>query len=326
MSVSNGQLANQTTFNDAFASKQINNSLAGIQTFSNVTNSSSTSTGALILSGGIGLAGNLYCGGNLVLTGTFTQADGTESTNPATGAVVLAGGLGVGKNLQVGGAIVAVGAISGSNLSGTNTGDVSVGTFGAVGTAAGLTLTGQSLAMSPATATAPGGVSILAQTFGGDKTFQDTLTAAGIFNVKTKNVPTTAPADGQILQYKSGPDTIDNAKAGGYQANAATESIAASGSVTKLAAGYGAQYLRVQGNAGAQVASNTPLGSLAGYESGTVFVLAGRSDTNTLRVNHADVQYGALLNGDKILGLADELTLVYDADLERLIEPGMKDE
>lgn len=322
MSVSNGQLANQTTFNDAFASKQNNNTLDGVQTLSNVTESTSTTTGAVIIAGGVGIAKNLYIGGAQVLTGTLTQLDGTESTTSATGAMILAGGLGIAKNLNVGGNIVATGTVGGSNLSGTNSGDVTLGAFGTTPSAEGLALTGQTLQLTAAGASNPGGVSIGAQTFGGDKTFNGVLTAANTFVLKGKNIPTTAPTDGQILRYRSGPDTIDNANGGGYEANAATESIAASGSITKLAAGYKAQYLRVQGNAGPQVANNAPLGSMAGYESGTVFVVSGRSDTNTLRINHVDAAGGALLNGDAILGLADQITLVYDADLNRLIELG----
>lgn len=62
-----------------------------------------------------------------------------------------------------------------NNLSGTNTGDVTLGAFGATPNANGLSLVNQVLNMQPASATNPGGVSTGAQTFAGSKTFNDTV-------------------------------------------------------------------------------------------------------------------------------------------------------
>jgi hypothetical protein len=50
----------------------------------NTTASTSTSTGALVVSGGVGVAGNLYVGGNLVLTGTETSIGGVTFQNGLT--------------------------------------------------------------------------------------------------------------------------------------------------------------------------------------------------------------------------------------------------
>lgn len=63
------------------------------------------------------------------------------------------------------------GTISASNLSGTNTGDVTLAAFGSTPSANGASLSGQVLTLQPADNTHPGGVSILAQTFAGVKTF-----------------------------------------------------------------------------------------------------------------------------------------------------------
>lgn len=62
--------------------------------------------------------------------------------------------------------------------SGINSGDVTIGTFGAAPDAKGLTVSGQVLTLQPADATRPGGVSITTQSFLGAKTFLNTLTCS----------------------------------------------------------------------------------------------------------------------------------------------------
>lgn len=87
----------------------VNNNIGGIFTntfsFVNLTESNSTDTGAVTVAGGVGIGGNLYVGGNEVLTGTLSVLDETQSVDTSTGAVVVAGGVGVGKNLNVGGTV-----------------------------------------------------------------------------------------------------------------------------------------------------------------------------------------------------------------------------
>lgn len=117
--------------------------IEGIAYFTNTENSTSTTTGALIVSGGVGIAKNLNVGENLEVTGisTFssdvdinaavnilndlvvsgntqvsgitTFTDTTQNTlgNPNTGSVQLDGGAGIAKNLTVSGGIH-VGGIS----------------------------------------------------------------------------------------------------------------------------------------------------------------------------------------------------------------------
>jgi hypothetical protein len=73
------------------------------------TASTSTTTGALVVSGGAGIAGNLYAAGNVILgTGTTSNvvvAATTTSTNNTTGALVVSGGAGILGNINVGGDI-----------------------------------------------------------------------------------------------------------------------------------------------------------------------------------------------------------------------------
>jgi hypothetical protein len=71
------------------------------------TNSTSSSTGSIIIDGGMGIVKDLYVGGNLTASNilytsqTFTGT--TESTSTSTGTVIIYGGLGIGKNLNIGG-------------------------------------------------------------------------------------------------------------------------------------------------------------------------------------------------------------------------------
>ena len=77
---------------------------------SDTTQSTSTTTGALTIAGGVGVAKNLYVGG------VASISDTTQSTSTTTGALTIAGGVGVEKNLYVGG----VASISDTTLSTIN--------------------------------------------------------------------------------------------------------------------------------------------------------------------------------------------------------------
>ncbi len=97
------------------------------------TNSTSPSTGALVVAGGLGVAKDFYVGGNTHLSSL--NVDGTtESTSPSTGALIVAGGAGIAKNLNVGGKLGVTGAaqfsstITGAGNLTINPGKVSVTT------------------------------------------------------------------------------------------------------------------------------------------------------------------------------------------------------
>jgi hypothetical protein len=87
----------------------VNGTIGGIFTltfhFTNLTQSTSTNTGAVIIDGGLGLGGNLNMGGDFVTTGTAYVWNDTESYNTYSGALIVGGGVGIGKNLNVGGAV-----------------------------------------------------------------------------------------------------------------------------------------------------------------------------------------------------------------------------
>ena len=98
----------------------------GALTISIGTESTSTTTGALIVTGGIGFGGDMYVGddvfltsgavlnfnagnvtithsaGALACTGALTVSIGTESTSTTTGALIVTGGIGFGGDMYVG--------------------------------------------------------------------------------------------------------------------------------------------------------------------------------------------------------------------------------
>jgi hypothetical protein len=82
--------------------------------------SNSTATGALVVSGGVGIAGNLHVGGNIVGNITITGISLTgnvTSGNIITSGLVTASGNITGANLRTSGIVSATGNITGGNVS-----------------------------------------------------------------------------------------------------------------------------------------------------------------------------------------------------------------
>jgi hypothetical protein len=78
----------------------------------NTTASTSTGSGALIVSGGFGLAGNAFIGGTAYVPSTTPSnfsnllvSNNTASTSTGSGALVVSGGLGIAGNAFIGGTI-----------------------------------------------------------------------------------------------------------------------------------------------------------------------------------------------------------------------------
>ena len=83
--------------------------IMGSANIANATASTSTTTGALVVNGGVGVGGAVVAGGNIV------ARSGTASTTTATGALVVVGGAGVSGDITLGGSIIPSGNVS-SNL------------------------------------------------------------------------------------------------------------------------------------------------------------------------------------------------------------------
>ncbi len=69
--------------------------------------STGTSSGALSVSGGVGITKNIIVAGDASVAGIFTVTNTTPSTSPTTGALQVRGGVGISNDLYVGGEIVA---------------------------------------------------------------------------------------------------------------------------------------------------------------------------------------------------------------------------
>lgn len=206
MSISNGVDANATNFNASFVSKTANDTKTGTLTLSDVTDSSSKDTGALVLEGGLGVEKNVNVGGQATVVGDLlTQGALTAALDSQFDASVN-----IDVDLTVGNDITATGAITGSNLSGTNTGDVVLAPVGSSPNANGASLTGQTLNLQPADATNPGVVSTGAQSIAGTKTFTGDVVVAGDLTVNgtttTLNTATLDVEDTNITVNNGGND------------------------------------------------------------------------------------------------------------------------
>lgn len=128
------------------------------------------------------------------------------------------------------------------------------------------------------------------------------------------------PVAGYILAWNSLGTQLENVSTSstadpiGYT----VEAIAASGTIDSVTTTI--QYRPVVGSGGAVSASTTPFGSAGGWQTGTMIVLKGTDDTNTVTFTHNDAQYGAIMNGNITLTNHDVIAFVYDSVDERWIE------
>jgi hypothetical protein len=112
----------------------------------------------------------------------------------------------------IGGAKTFTGTISASNLSGTNTGDITLASVGSVPAAAGASLSSQILTLQPADATNPGVMTAAAQTFGGTKTFANIidsgLTADTVIYANGSKQLTSSGVSSTTLSYLDATSSI----------------------------------------------------------------------------------------------------------------------
>lgn len=111
-----------------------------------LTNSTSSTTGALVVNGGVGIGSSLNVGTtanigtDLKVSGYANLVSGYSSTTTSTGALIVTGGVGVSGNINAGGSISA-GNINANYISGTILGNV-VSVITTVGTLGNLNVTG----------------------------------------------------------------------------------------------------------------------------------------------------------------------------------------
>jgi hypothetical protein len=109
-------IAHATDTNSVFAPADagvFGNVRFGKLAIADATQSTSTTTGSVIVAGGLGLAKNAYIGG------IVSVGDTTEATSTTAASVVIAGGLGILKNIRTAADIIGAGAAT-SDIDGFN--------------------------------------------------------------------------------------------------------------------------------------------------------------------------------------------------------------
>lgn len=97
-----------------------------------------------------------------------------------------------------------IGNVNAANLSGSNTGDVTLAGVGAIPNTSGASLVGQVLNLQPANSTNPGVITATGQTIGGTKTFVASVTAAGLTTTTGITLPVTSSLSSGTIQQPSG--------------------------------------------------------------------------------------------------------------------------
>lgn len=82
------------------------------------------------------------------------------------------------------------------------------------------------------------------------------------------------------------------------------------------------QIIKVQGDGGAQTASNTPFGTASAPGDGSIIYVMGMDNTNTFTIPYQDIAGGCILTGPATLGKYDILKLYRDKTEDRYIELG----
>lgn len=134
--------------------------------------------------------------GSLDVTADVVDASATQRGVVSTGTQTFAG------------AKTFTSAISAPNISGTNTGDVSVGAISAAPNAQGASITGQTLSLHEASATTGGVISTGAQSIAGAKTFTGAISASNLSGANSGDVTigavqTASTANGLSLSGQS---------------------------------------------------------------------------------------------------------------------------
>lgn len=89
----------------------------------------STTTGALVVNGGLGLGRDLYVGGNAFFNGPLKVTDSTQSVSDSTGALTVVGGAGIAKNVNIGGNLRATGTTTLNNTLNVTAGSSFIASF-----------------------------------------------------------------------------------------------------------------------------------------------------------------------------------------------------
>jgi hypothetical protein len=235
------------------------------------TQSTSTSTGAFIVDGGVGIVKDVFIGGKIDVAGAVVNEATTDSTTSTTGAITTAGGVGVAKALFVGTTVNAgTSATVGTSLNvGTNqTFSKEVDHTVTVTTTTTAATAGGAIAISAATSgtSGSGGAASLTGGIGG------TTGTGGALNL-TSGAGGSASGNSGAVNVKSGNETATDSS-GALTVASGTTASATSGAVT-VATGA----VATSGNSGVlDLASGA---SSTSGNSGTVTLESGAAASGT---------------------------------------------
>jgi hypothetical protein len=82
------------------------------------------------------------------------------------------------------------------------------------------------------------------------------------------------------------------------------------------------QVKRVIGDSAAIIVNSLPFGATPDIQDGTIIYIIGKDDTNTVTIEHNDINDGCLLNGDATLLRGYCIQLFWDAGARRFIDIG----
>lgn len=142
-----GQILTADALNTSFDEKTDNaaaaitgGSIDGIDhiTVTGVVDAVSPTSGAVIVTGGVGIGMALNIGSTLTAAGVVRFLSTQTTSSPATGALVVSGGVGIGGNIQVNGAATIKVGVSTGTFQGTDTTNATSAATGAMTLAGGL--------------------------------------------------------------------------------------------------------------------------------------------------------------------------------------------
>jgi hypothetical protein len=93
--------------------------VVGQSNFQATTSSTSSTTGAVVITGGLGVRGNINTANAISTSGVLTVTNSTDSSSTGTGGIVTSGGIGVARNAYIGAGLYVTGTVSGAALTAT---------------------------------------------------------------------------------------------------------------------------------------------------------------------------------------------------------------
>ena len=288
-----------STLNVSGASTLSTLSVSGITTVSNTTDSTISTNGALIVSGGLGIAKKCFIGTTLTVggastlnntlnvTGVTTVSNITDSTSSISGALIVSGGIGIAKACYIGTTLNVTGASTFNTLSVTgittvsNTTDSTISTNGALIVSGGL---GIAKACFIGTTLNVTGASTLNNTLNvtGASTLNNTLNVTGITTVSNTTDSTSSISGALIVSGGLGIAKKCFIGSATSATSTSTGALVVSGGVGINGACYIGDNLNVTG-------SLTMNGTNPVYMKNNIIQLATTGTTNYLKYNSTNL-------------------------------------